>query len=330
MYLTWGEPPQAVAQKIQELKRRAARTAELRFGIRLHVIVRDTTAEAWRAAHELLARDRRSIAGAADLFAAGLGGSAPHVGAARRAARQARGQPQPMGWGRAGARRRRHCAGRRPRGRGADAGISRPGHRDVYPLGYPHLEEAYRLAESVFPLLPATPTGVNRFGNTGPFGETVANESRPAESSSAGDRGGPIIRLAEILPRGRAGHLPGIGGFIPWILPISVMIVWQIACSTGYVPTRVLPAPTDVVLAGWKSLQSGELARNIWVSFWCRPIGFLIGGGIGFAFGLSNGLSQLSDKLTDTTLQMVRNIPHLALILPRLSCQIQRSLRQSN
>jgi sulfonate transport system permease protein len=122
------------------------------------------------------------------------------------------------------------------------------------------------------------------------------------------------MSLAEILPRGRAGHFPGIGGFLPWILPITVMIVWQIACSTGYVPTRVLPAPTDVVLAGWKSLQSGELARNIWVSFWRASIGFLIGGGIGFAFGLSNGLSQLSDKLTDTTLQMVRNIPHLALI----------------
>jgi sulfonate transport system permease protein len=40
----------------------------------------------------------------------------------------------------------------------------------------------------------------------------------------------------------------------------------------------------------------------------------VIGGGIGFAFGLANGLSQLSSKLTDTTLQMVRNIPHLALI----------------
>ena len=40
----------------------------------------------------------------------------------------------------------------------------------------------------------------------------------------------------------------------------------------------------------------------------------VIGGGIGFAFGLANGLSQLSSKFTDTTLQMVRNIPHLALI----------------
>jgi sulfonate transport system permease protein len=76
----------------------------------------------------------------------------------------------------------------------------------------------------------------------------------------------------------------------------------------------VLPEPSDVVLAGWKLLLSGELVRNMWVSFWRAGVGFLIGGGIGFVFGLANGLSQLSAKLTDTTLQMVRNIPHLALI----------------
>jgi sulfonate transport system permease protein len=122
------------------------------------------------------------------------------------------------------------------------------------------------------------------------------------------------MSLADTLPRRRTWRLPGVDGFIPWILPVAIVVVWQIACSTGYVPARVLPAPTDVVLAGWKSLQSGELARNIWVSFWRATIGFLIGGGIGFAFGLANGLSQLSDKLTDTTLQMIRNVPHLALI----------------
>ena len=108
--------------------------------------------------------------------------------------------------------------------------------------------------------------------------------------------------------------LPRVDGLIPWIVPLAIVLIWQLACVTGYVPSRVLPAPTDVALAGWKLLLSGELVRNIWVSFWRASIGFVIGGGIGFAFGLANGLSQLSAKLTDTTLQMVRNIPHLALI----------------
>jgi sulfonate transport system permease protein len=109
-------------------------------------------------------------------------------------------------------------------------------------------------------------------------------------------------------------RVPAADGLVPWILPIAIIVIWQIACATGYVSSRVLPAPSDVALAAWKSLQSGELEKNIWVSFWRATVGVLIGGGIGFAFGLSNGLSQLSDKLTDTTLQMIRNVPHLAMI----------------
>jgi sulfonate transport system permease protein len=122
------------------------------------------------------------------------------------------------------------------------------------------------------------------------------------------------MSLIESLPRIQKLRLPRADGLIQWIVPLVIVLVWQLACITGVVPSRVLPAPSDVALAGWKLLLSGELARNIWVSFWRAGIGFVIGGGIGFAFGLANGLSQLSNKLTDTTLQMVRNIPHLALI----------------
>ena len=122
------------------------------------------------------------------------------------------------------------------------------------------------------------------------------------------------MSLIDSLPRTGAPKLPRIDGLIPWIVPLAIILIWQLACVTGFVPARVLPAPSDVALAGWKLLLSGELVRNIWVSFWRASIGFLIGGGIGFTFGLANGLSQLSSKLTDTTLQMVRNIPHLALI----------------
>jgi sulfonate transport system permease protein len=122
------------------------------------------------------------------------------------------------------------------------------------------------------------------------------------------------MSLIESLPRLRRLRLPRADGLIPWIVPAIIVLVWQLACVAGLVPPRVLPAPSDVALAGWKLLKSGELLRNGWVSFCRASAGFLIGGGIGFAFGLGNGLSQLSSQLTDTTLQMVRNIPHLALI----------------
>ena len=124
------------------------------------------------------------------------------------------------------------------------------------------------------------------------------------------------MSLAESLSqaRSRSFRIPRADGLTQWIVPLVILLVWQVACVTGFGSARVLPAPSDVAVAGWKLLLSGELVRNIWVSFWRASVGFLIGGGIGFIFGLANGLSELSSKLTDTTLQMVRNVPHLALI----------------
>ncbi|MBN8997945.1 MAG: aliphatic sulfonate ABC transporter permease SsuC [Rhizobiales bacterium] len=99
-----------------------------------------------------------------------------------------------------------------------------------------------------------------------------------------------------------------------WILPAVVLLGWEGLCRVGYIPANVLPAPSAVAVAFWRVVVSGELARNLSVSFWRAGIGFLIGGAIGFAFGLANGISRFSYAFTDTTLQMVRNVPHLALI----------------
>ncbi|MDQ8731547.1 aliphatic sulfonate ABC transporter permease SsuC [Bradyrhizobium sp. LHD-71] len=122
------------------------------------------------------------------------------------------------------------------------------------------------------------------------------------------------MSLTEALPRVRSLRLPKADAFISWILPLTILIVWQTASAAGFIPERVLPAPSDVAIAGWRLLQTGELAQNIWVSFWRAVTGFAIGGTIGFSLGLANGLSRLSERVTDTTLQMVRNVPHLAMI----------------
>src|SRR6201999_229916 len=93
-----------------------------------------------------------------------------------------------------------------------------------------------------------------------------------------------------------------------------ILLVWQIASQAGLLADQIMPAPTAVVEAFWRVTSSGELLRDIGVSSGRAFAGFAIGGGIGFVLGMVNGLSALSEKLTDTTLQMVRNIPHLALI----------------
>ncbi|MFO1105102.1 MAG: ABC transporter permease subunit [Amaricoccus sp.] len=103
-------------------------------------------------------------------------------------------------------------------------------------------------------------------------------------------------------------------GSVGWLLPAAILVGWELLARAGIISANVLPAPSAVVAAFWRLLLSGELARNIWVSTWRALAGFAIGGSIGFALGLANGLSRMSRDVTDTTLQMIRNIPHLALI----------------
>ena len=100
----------------------------------------------------------------------------------------------------------------------------------------------------------------------------------------------------------------------PWVLPALALATWQLAGMAGALPETVLPRPSAVLSAAYELTLSGELPHHIWVSFWRAMAGFGVGGGIGFALGLANGLSRLSERFTDTSVQMLRNIPHLALI----------------
>lgn len=101
---------------------------------------------------------------------------------------------------------------------------------------------------------------------------------------------------------------------LPWLVPVLLIALWQMASSTGVLESRVLPAPTAVVTAFWELLLSGELWKHVQVSAGRAIIGLVIGGGLGLFLGLLNGSSKVASTLLDTTLQMIRNIPALALI----------------
>jgi sulfonate transport system permease protein len=103
-------------------------------------------------------------------------------------------------------------------------------------------------------------------------------------------------------------------GLVPWLLPLGLVIVWEAASRFGLMSNHVLPAPSAVLVAGWRLALTGELWDNMVISSVRAMAGLAIGGSLGFAFGLANGLSRNFERTTDTLLQMVRNIPHLALI----------------
>jgi sulfonate transport system permease protein len=101
---------------------------------------------------------------------------------------------------------------------------------------------------------------------------------------------------------------------VPWLVPLSLLLIWQIAAQLGWISPTVLPAPSEVLAAGWRLTLNGELPENVLVSGRRALSGFAVGGSLAFTLGLLNGLSRTSERLTDTTVQMLRNIPNLALI----------------
>jgi len=189
-YLTWGEPPDAVAEKLAAVGAAAVKKGKkLEYGIRLHVIVRETNEEAWDAARSLISFvDDAAIAKAQSVFS-----RMDSVGQRRMAAlhggKKDRLEISPNLW--AGVGLVRGGAGTALVG---DAETVAARMREYMALGigtfimsgYPHLEEAYRFAELVLPRLKLNHK-VRGFGasNEGPFGERIAHDHAPAKARAA-------------------------------------------------------------------------------------------------------------------------------------------------
>lgn len=190
-YLSWGEPPQAVGEKLKQAQAAAAKHGrKLNFGVRLHVIVRETAKEAWAAADALISHvDDATIAKAQSKFA-GMDSIGQRRMAALHGGSRDKLEIYPNLW--AGVGLVRGGAGTALVGDPEQvAGLMRQymdvGVENFIFSGYPHLEEAYRVAELVFPRLklkhPAASFGTQL--NAGPFGEAVANDYRPRAAQGA-------------------------------------------------------------------------------------------------------------------------------------------------
>ncbi|MEA3181746.1 MAG: sulfonate transport system permease protein [Gammaproteobacteria bacterium] len=101
---------------------------------------------------------------------------------------------------------------------------------------------------------------------------------------------------------------------LPWLVPLLILAAWEYAARTGLLSARVLPEPWAVLKAAWHLLQTGELQSNLKISAGRAFAGLVVGGGLGLLLGLLTGLSRRAEVALDTTVQMLRNVPPLAMI----------------
>jgi sulfonate transport system permease protein len=105
-----------------------------------------------------------------------------------------------------------------------------------------------------------------------------------------------------------------VRSFLPWLVPTLIVLAWQVLAQQGLLSSRILPAPSAVARAAWTLGASGELWLHVRVSALRALAGLALGGSCGLVLGLLTGSSRLAETALDTTLQMLRNIPALALI----------------
>jgi sulfonate transport system permease protein len=134
-----------------------------------------------------------------------------------------------------------------------------------------------------------------------PRTRTTSAQSFP--NSSGPDRSSAFARTA-----------PFRQSLVPWLVPFAILAVWQTGSLLGLMPGRLVPSPLDVGRAAVRLTLSGELARHVTVSARRALLGFLIGSAFGLGLGILNGLSDRANRLLDTTLQMARAVPHLAIV----------------
>jgi sulfonate transport system permease protein len=129
-------------------------------------------------------------------------------------------------------------------------------------------------------------------------------------SAIPADLGTPALTDARKAPR-----LAAWGSRItPWLVPMLLLAGWQAAAQLGWLSSRILPEPLAVARAFGSLAASGELWTHVRTSLGRAIYSFAIGGGLGLLLGLLTGSLRTAETLLDTTLQMVRNIPALALI----------------
>ena len=147
-------------------------------------------------------------------------------------------------------------------------------------------------------------------------------EERPASlhqtvSSYGSSAAGTALRQTRRGDRPRtSGTRRRLGGSIlaGALLPLLLLVAWQVISSTGLVAAYKLPSPASVLAAGVDLWNDGLLGPYIAISVQRVLLGFAFGAISGITIGAIVGLSRWADRLLAPTIGGFRAVPSLAWV----------------
>lgn len=119
--------------------------------------------------------------------------------------------------------------------------------------------------------------------------------------------GAPAVRRPLATRRG----VRVAGGLL---LPLLILIAWQLSSTLGLVTISQLPPPASVWIAAVDLFDRGQLTLYVAISTQRVLIGFAIGAALGLATGALVGLSRAADIFFAPTLGAIRAVPSLAWV----------------
>jgi sulfonate transport system permease protein len=99
-----------------------------------------------------------------------------------------------------------------------------------------------------------------------------------------------------------------------WIIPVSVLLAWELLARVGILPPNWLPAPTVVGKTIYQLAASGDLLKHVGITLARVAVGFLLGASAGTLFGGLTGYLPAARKLLDPSLQALRSVPSIAWV----------------
>lgn len=127
------------------------------------------------------------------------------------------------------------------------------------------------------------------------------------------------MSVAQALPGGPAKSrilppIPRLAVLRRGITPLLLLGLWQALAMSGLINVRLMPPPSSIAASFWELIVTNQLLPNLLISLERAVIGLVAGIVVGTCFALIAGLSRVGEDLVDPSLQMIRTLPHLALI----------------